>query len=81
MTELKPIHIERLKAFARELVSKMFDEGCSLDEGDIQDIALKHKIIQWQFAPKEYSDAYGCDFWYALPKWLKENKIKTKHKI
>ena len=37
--ELKPIHIERLKAFARELVSKMFDEGYTLDEGDIQEIA------------------------------------------
>ena len=72
--ELKPIHIKRLKAFAQELISKMFDEGCSLDEGDIQDIAIKHKIVSWQRAPKEYWEEYNCDHWYTLPKWLKEQK-------
>ena len=74
MTELKTIQIEHLKAFAREIVSAMFDEGRTLDEGDIQDIAEKHKIIVWRKASKDYFEEHGCDYWYTLPKWLKENK-------
>lgn len=72
MTELKLIHIERLKAFAREIVSKLYDEGYTLDEGDIQEIAEKHKIIVWQKASKEYFEEYNCEHWYTMPKWLKE---------
>jgi hypothetical protein len=70
--ELKCVQIEHLKEFAREIVSKMFDEGYNLDEGDIQEIAEKHKIIRWQKAPKNYADEWGCDYWYTFPKWLKE---------
>ncbi len=71
--DLKPVHIERLKGFTREIVSKMFDEGYSLDDGDIQEIALKHKIIRWQRAPKDYREEYECDYWYTLQKWLKDD--------
>lgn len=73
MTEdLKPMYIERLKEFAREIMHKCWDEGYTLDDGDITDIALSHKIIRKEFAPKWWSEESGGDHWYTLQAWLKE---------
>lgn len=72
--ELKLLQIERLKAFAIEIISKMFDEGDSLDESDIQEIAIKYKLIKKEFAPGWWSDEHGCDHWYTLASFLKDKK-------
>lgn len=74
LIDLKPIYIERLKEFVREILYKHWDEGYSLDDGDIHEIALKHKLIRKEFAPKEWSDENGLDHWYSLQSWLKKDK-------
>lgn len=51
--------IDALKAFASELISASF-EGGSFDGGDIQDIAVKHGLVQIEQRTEECGEVCAC---------------------
>lgn len=62
----------RLAAFARAVLWHLW-EGCDLDGGDIQALALKHKLIRRvAFDPKKHTDTMGVGV-YPGDDWYVEN--------
>ena len=71
--------IQNLKDFANEILRKMFDLGFTLDEGDIQEIALKYKLLRKERAPKWWAEEYGSDYWYIVVDWLKDKTDNSSY--
>lgn len=73
---LPPLHSAGLARFARAVLRFLWD-GCDLDGGDIQHLALKHGLIgRTRFDPAKHSDHLGVgavpgDEWFVEQPWLK----------
>ena len=61
MVELVEVVAQRdqLKAFAVAMINASF-EGGSFDGGDIQDIAVKHRLLQIEQREEECGEACAC---------------------
>lgn len=67
----KPEQDRRMKEFLKELWGQLCNSS-SLDFFELQDLFIKYKLVKKGFAPKDWSEEYGSQFWYTLHKWIDE---------